>query len=119
MFDIENPHCQCLHEMENELPRTQHCFMTCTAQHAILHKREQDKINLEAKKQAKELIDTYYSKIDWVTRAMPDTKMELAKDLALVAVGITIKEHEKLGTAKFSSDWIFWQDVKLEIEGNE
>ena len=50
---------------------------------------------------------------------MPDTKMELAKDLALVAVGITIKEHEKLGTAKFSSDWIFWQDVKLEIEGNE
>lgn len=34
------PHCQCLYEIENNLPRTQHCFMPCSDQYEILRERE-------------------------------------------------------------------------------
>lgn len=32
--------CQCLYEIENGLPRTQHCFMPCEAQRQILAREE-------------------------------------------------------------------------------
>lgn len=32
-------HCQCLYEIENNLPRTKYCFMACHDQHMILHER--------------------------------------------------------------------------------
>lgn len=31
----KEPYCQCLHEIENKLPRTIHCFMPCRAQREI------------------------------------------------------------------------------------
>ena len=31
--------CLCLHEMENNLPRTIHCFIACEAQRRELHER--------------------------------------------------------------------------------
>jgi hypothetical protein len=31
--------CQCLHEIENDLPRTKFCFMACRDQGMIMHKR--------------------------------------------------------------------------------
>ena len=34
-------HCQCLYEIENKLPRTQHCFAPCHAQFEILKQREE------------------------------------------------------------------------------
>lgn len=36
---IKKPFCRCLHEIENNLPRTQHCFMACSDQHEILAER--------------------------------------------------------------------------------
>lgn len=33
------PFCQCLHETENNLERTKHCFMPCENQHTILTER--------------------------------------------------------------------------------
>lgn len=37
------PFCQCLHEIENNLPRTISCFITCEDQHRILRDRENKK----------------------------------------------------------------------------
>lgn len=39
LFD-RKPHCQCLYEIENNLPRTQFCFMACSDQYEILKQRE-------------------------------------------------------------------------------
>lgn len=41
--------CKCLYEIENNLPRTQYCFMPCIAQGRILEKRR--KIAEEINKQ--------------------------------------------------------------------
>lgn len=41
------PHCQCLYEIENNLPRTIHCFMACHDQHQILADREGRKTSQE------------------------------------------------------------------------
>ncbi len=35
------PFCRCLHESENNLERTQHCFMPCDDQRAILAERRE------------------------------------------------------------------------------
>lgn len=44
MFEkIEKPYCQCLFEIENKLPRTQHCFMPCFAQGEVLRARASNK----------------------------------------------------------------------------
>lgn len=34
-----HPFCQCLHEIENGLPRTQFCFVACSDQRQILRER--------------------------------------------------------------------------------
>lgn len=34
------PFCQCLHEIENKLPRTKFCFMACSEQLEILAARK-------------------------------------------------------------------------------
>lgn len=34
------PFCQCLHEIENNLPYTKKCFIACEGQHRILRERE-------------------------------------------------------------------------------
>jgi len=48
MFEKESkPHCQCLYELENKLPRTQHCFMACPEQWEILAERNRIKIAKE------------------------------------------------------------------------
>lgn len=36
---MKKPHCQCLHEIENKLPRTKRCMIACQAQHQILYER--------------------------------------------------------------------------------
>lgn len=36
----KQPFCQCLHEIENKLPRTKHCFMPCADQQDILKQKE-------------------------------------------------------------------------------
>lgn len=45
------PHCQCLYEIENRLPRSMFCFLSCKAQREILKERaleeKQRKENLE------------------------------------------------------------------------
>jgi hypothetical protein len=52
-------HCQCLHEIENNLPRTKFCFMACLDQRKILHERsintvpEVDHTTLEEQKKEK------------------------------------------------------------------
>lgn len=33
-------YCQCLFELENNLPRTKYCFVACTNQRTILFKRD-------------------------------------------------------------------------------
>ena len=38
--DIQSPFCQCLHEIENKLPRTKRCFMPCRNQRIILQQRK-------------------------------------------------------------------------------
>ena len=37
------PHCQCLYEIENNLPRTKFCFCACPDQWQILNEREEKK----------------------------------------------------------------------------
>jgi hypothetical protein len=37
------PFCQCLHEVENNLPRTKRCMMPCLDQLKILAEREKVK----------------------------------------------------------------------------
>lgn len=36
---MNNPFCQCLHEIENKLPRTKFCFIACREQRMIMHER--------------------------------------------------------------------------------
>lgn len=38
-----SPHCQCLYEIENNLPRTVFCFMACPDQFLILSQRDNSK----------------------------------------------------------------------------
>jgi len=38
-----NEYCQCLYEIENNLPRTKYCFMACKAQLIILSQRKNEK----------------------------------------------------------------------------
>jgi hypothetical protein len=35
----ETPFCQCLYEIENNLPRTQYCFVACPEQFKIMRIR--------------------------------------------------------------------------------
>lgn len=37
------PFCQCLHEIENKLPRTRFCFVACDDQYEILRRRNESK----------------------------------------------------------------------------
>ena len=41
LYSKSNPHCQCLYEIENKLPRTIHCFVACQDQFQILREREE------------------------------------------------------------------------------
>lgn len=41
--------CICLHEIENNLPRTKFCFMACLSQSKILREREKRKKQEEEK----------------------------------------------------------------------
>ena len=44
-FDDEKKlHCQCLHKIENNLPRTQRCMMPCNEQRQILSNREKEEM---------------------------------------------------------------------------
>ncbi len=36
---FSKPSCRCLHEIENELPRTMFCLVPCRGQHEILSRR--------------------------------------------------------------------------------
>ncbi len=40
MKTTKRPHCQCLHEIENNLKRTKVCRVTCSEQRQILKERE-------------------------------------------------------------------------------
>ncbi len=47
-MDTMSKGCRCLYEIENELPRTQFCFMPCRAQDEILRERmKQEQIQKE------------------------------------------------------------------------
>lgn len=46
------PHCQCLYEMENDLPRTKRCRRPCRAQDYILAEREET-LNLQTEEDLK------------------------------------------------------------------
>ena len=53
MKNNRNFYCQCLHEIENGLPRTKFCFLPCHDQRQILRERKEE---LETKnKKEKEL----------------------------------------------------------------
>ena len=40
-------HCLCLHEIENDLPRTKFCFKACSDQFEILAERKKSEIKLK------------------------------------------------------------------------
>jgi hypothetical protein len=40
IFTTGRPHCQCLYEIENKLPRTKFCRVACSDQHQILEERQ-------------------------------------------------------------------------------
>ena len=52
------PHCQCLYESENNLPRTKHCRRPCGAQDSILAERERHE--MEKLKTSQEWYDLLY-----------------------------------------------------------
>ncbi|MCB1711161.1 MAG: hypothetical protein KDH96_01385 [Candidatus Riesia sp.] len=40
-------YCKCLYEIENNLTRTQHCFVPCTGQYELAKQREKYKGDAE------------------------------------------------------------------------
>ncbi len=45
MITTRKPHCQCLHESENKLPRTKRCLITCRDYYEIMKGRKNDSKN--------------------------------------------------------------------------
>lgn len=53
--------CRCLHEIENDLPRTKFCFIPCRGQREILSQRESMKWWKALDDEAKKALNENYS----------------------------------------------------------
>ncbi len=82
------PHCRCLYEIENGLPRTIHCFMPCTAQSQILTRRSSNE---------------WWSKLD------DTTKKSLSENYTI----LTEEEIEKLHIADHRKNYLKKNDNEL------
>ena len=71
---------------------------------------------MKTKEKAKRLVEKFYKKIDYKTRANFDIKMEVAKECALICVD-EIKESLRY-VLDFSGEesLLYWDEVKKEIE---